>query len=143
MMKIIVRIVLILGALLAIRLLPKAFRQEAQALELITALFQMILMTAANTAKVQAVQAQVIETAAAASTAATAAASAATAAASAATAAANSAQHGDDTSTNGIANGNINGYSGPQIGGASAHYHGGSGNGNQMQVADGTHDHSI
>lgn len=43
--------VMILLALLALRLLPKAVRREARALELFTVLFQMAAMAAANTSK--------------------------------------------------------------------------------------------
>lgn len=43
--------VMIVLALLAIRLLPKALRREARALELITVLFQVTLAATANTSK--------------------------------------------------------------------------------------------
>jgi hypothetical protein len=43
--------VMILLALLAIRLLPRALRQQARALELITLLFQLTAAAAANTSK--------------------------------------------------------------------------------------------
>jgi len=46
----------ILLALLAIRLLPKTLRQQARALELVTLLFQITAMTAANTSKTVSVE---------------------------------------------------------------------------------------
>lgn len=48
--------IMILLALLAIRLLPKALRQQARALELITLLFQLTAAAAANTSKTASVE---------------------------------------------------------------------------------------
>ena len=48
--------VMILLALLAIRLLPKALRRQARALELVTLLFQLTAAAAANTSKTGSVE---------------------------------------------------------------------------------------
>jgi hypothetical protein len=48
--------VMILLALLAIRLLPRALRRQARALELVTLLFQLTAAAAANTSKTVAVE---------------------------------------------------------------------------------------
>jgi hypothetical protein len=127
------KLITIVAIIVAIRLLPRAVRREAQFLELMTALCNCLLVTAAATnAKVSTLDKRSADTATALKNART-------------------ALSGQNTSSNGLADGTINGSSGniglnngtvggtsgPQVGGASAHTHGPG----SYSVNDGHHVH--